>query len=207
MISYVICPFTLRFFLEFWISSCHFQKANFGDIWSNFVLFSPTHLRKLFYEFTWQAPWSSFPVCDVLFIGKQQKRRTIELIWIDATSLEQTPHEIHMMARAGDVNRWTGWDGKGKKRGPGPMSCGCAFDVFCDFLGCLLRFLMSSSPVSLFIVPEISKYVDFLMFSYVIWNSISFSEFLGYVICPSMFFRGITSIYILGRRPTILPCI
>lgn len=73
---------------------------------------------------------------------------------------------------------WMGWERE--KRGPGPMSCGCAFDVFVIFWVVCFG-LMSSSPVSLFIVPEISKYADFLMFSYVIWNSISFSEFLGYL--------------------------
>ena len=31
------------------------------------------------------------------------------------------------------------------------MSSGCGFDLFCYFLGCLLRFFKSSSPMSLFI--------------------------------------------------------
>ena len=39
----------------------------------------------------------------------------------------------------------------------------------------------------------------FLKFSYVICNSVSFSKFLGYVICPSMFFWGIMSTYVVSR--------
>ena len=38
-----------------------------------------------------------------------------------------------------------------------------------------------------------------LEFSYFIWNSTSFWKFLGYVICPSMFFCSIMSSYVIGR--------
>ena len=53
--------------------------------------------------------------------------------------------------------------------------------------------------ISMCCIPEFSSYVDFLKCSCVTWNSINFSEFLGYVICPSMFFGGIMSIYVIGR--------
>ena len=50
-----------------------------------------------------------------------------------------------------DARSRVGWDGKGRKRGPGPMSC-VWFDVFfVIFWIVLLRFLMLSSLMSLLV--------------------------------------------------------
>ena len=102
-----------------------------------------------------------------------------------------------MMPHAGDATHWTGWERE--KWCTDPMSCECC--VYCFMISWIswFRFLMSSNPMSLLILLNFSIMFELLEFSYVIWNTITFSKFLGYVICPSMVFGGTISIYVIGR--------
>ena len=74
--------------------------------------FSPTHLRKLFYEFTWQAPWSSFPVCDVSFHWEttEKKNDRTDMNWchIIGTNAAWNPHDGTCW-RCEPMN-WMGWE-------------------------------------------------------------------------------------------------